>query len=98
MRERFNLTERYGPIDEALVAQFHRQMDLAQELYDLRSERGLSQEDVAGLLGVKPAVIESIEESDYEAVRTHQLLEKLKKALGADPAPSLTAGTTVGAV
>jgi DNA-binding XRE family transcriptional regulator len=90
------IEKRFGPIDEALEAQFRQQMDLAQQLYDLRAERGLTQADVAKLVGTTPAVVESIEESDYDAACTRQILEKLSKALDSDPARAFASGTAVG--
>jgi transcriptional regulator with XRE-family HTH domain len=97
MRERINLSELFGPRDPKLQAEIRLQMDLAQELYDLRTERGLTQADVAALVRATPAEIESIEESDYDPHRSRRILDKLVNALtseaSASLAPTAVAGT-----
>ncbi len=100
MRERINLKQRLGldnPESEALIERFTEQMDLAQRLYDLRTERGLSQADAAKLVRASQSVINSIEESDYDADLSRQILEKLTRALDADAARARVPGTAVGA-
>jgi transcriptional regulator with XRE-family HTH domain len=101
MPERINLKQRLGldnPSSEALIEQFQRQMDLAQELYDLRTERGLSQAAAATLAGTSPAVIESIEDSDCDIRRSRQILDRLPKALDQEPSASRTPAAAAGAV
>jgi ribosome-binding protein aMBF1 (putative translation factor) len=40
--------------------------DIARQLYNLREQAGLSQEQLAELVGTDASVIEDIEEADYE--------------------------------
>lgn len=40
--------------------------DIARQLYDLRNQAGLTQEQLADLVGTDTSVIEDIEEADYE--------------------------------
>jgi DNA-binding protein HU-beta len=40
--------------------------DVARQLYDLRNEAGLTQEQLADLVGIDPSVIDDVEEADYE--------------------------------
>ena len=40
--------------------------DIARQLYNLRNEAGLTQEQLAGLVGTNVSVIDDIEEADYE--------------------------------
>jgi transcriptional regulator with XRE-family HTH domain len=98
MRERINLTEVFGPRDPKLQAKIRLQMDLAEKLYDLRTERGLTQAEVATLAGTTAAVIESIEESDYEPRRSRQILDRLAKALDSETAASFTTTAATGTV
>jgi DNA-binding XRE family transcriptional regulator len=40
--------------------------DIARQLYNLRNQAGLTQEQLADLLGVEASVIDDIEETDYD--------------------------------
>jgi len=40
--------------------------EIARQAYDLREAAGLSQKDLAGLIGVTKAAIADLEEADYE--------------------------------
>jgi DNA-binding XRE family transcriptional regulator len=40
--------------------------DIARQLYNLRNQAGLTQEQLADLVGTNASVIEDIEEADYE--------------------------------
>jgi transcriptional regulator with XRE-family HTH domain len=71
-------------------------MDLAEKLYDLREKRGLSQTAAAKLAGTTRAVIESIEESDYDPLRSRPILDRLAKAVASEGAASLTSTATAG--
>src|SRR5688500_12574872 len=98
MRERINLTELFGPRDPKEQAIVRLQMDLAGELYDLRTAKGMSYADVAALTGVSASVIESIEESDYEPRRSRRILDTLAKALDQESPASLNPTAAAGAV
>jgi transcriptional regulator with XRE-family HTH domain len=49
--------------------------EIAQQLYDLPTEAGFTQEQVAELVGVPASVINDIEESDYRGDFFRRFLE-----------------------
>jgi DNA-binding XRE family transcriptional regulator len=49
-----------------LFDEFVIKLDIARELYDLRISKGLTRDDVASLVGVSQAIVEDIEEADYQ--------------------------------
>jgi len=54
------------PKEIALYEQERVKADIAQAVYDLRNQAGLSGKQLAELVGVEESVIEDIEEADYE--------------------------------
>jgi ribosome-binding protein aMBF1 (putative translation factor) len=54
------------PKEIALYEEERVKADIAQAIYNLRSQAGLSQEQLADLVGTNASVIEDIEEADYE--------------------------------
>lgn len=61
--------DRYVGNDENLVKFFDEldtKLKIAQDLHDLRIQRGLNRDDVASIVGVSETVIEDIEEADYQ--------------------------------
>lgn len=60
---------RYIKDDPARVASFQEELtkaEIARDIYDLRNNAGLTQEQLAEFVGVNYSVINDIEESDYE--------------------------------
>lgn len=60
---------RYIKDDPARVASFQEELakaEIAREIYDLRDQAGLTQEQLADLVGTDASVVEDIEEADYE--------------------------------
>jgi len=60
---------RYIKDDPARVASFQEELtkaEIAREIYDLRDQAGLTQEQLADLVGTNASVIGDIEEADYE--------------------------------
>ncbi len=60
---------RYIKDDPARVASFQEELtkaEIAREIYDLRDQAGLTQEQLAALVGTTESVIDDIEEADYE--------------------------------
>jgi ribosome-binding protein aMBF1 (putative translation factor) len=60
---------RYIKDDPARVASFQEELTkakIAREIYDLRHQAGLTQEQLADLVGTDASVINDIEEADYE--------------------------------
>ena len=61
--------DRYVKGDDNLVKlfdEFDTKLEISRELYDLRISKGLTRDDVASLVGVSQAIIEDIEEADYQ--------------------------------
>ncbi|MDQ7783652.1 MAG: helix-turn-helix domain-containing protein [Desulfomonilaceae bacterium] len=59
---------RYIKDDPARVASFQEEMtkaEIAREIYGLREQAGLTQEQLAELVGTDASVIDDIEEADY---------------------------------
>ncbi len=54
--------------------------DIAQQVYDLRNEAGISQRQLAELVGTQQSVISRIEDSDYEG-HSLTMLKRIAKAL-----------------
>ncbi|MBD3397542.1 transcriptional regulator [Candidatus Micrarchaeota archaeon] len=54
------------PQEVALYQKEQRRADVAQKVYDLRDQAGISRKKLADLAGVDEAVIEDIEEANYE--------------------------------
>lgn len=75
------LKNRYGidPNDEDIV-EAHEQMMVAQMIYDARMEAGLTQKELADLIGTKQSVISRLEDADYEGYSLH-MLNKIAAAL-----------------
>ena len=60
---------RYIKDDPARVVSFQEELtkaEIASEIYHLRNQAGLTQEQLADLVGTNASVIEDIEEADYE--------------------------------
>ncbi len=56
--------------------------DIAYQVYDLRKKAGLTQKQLADLVGTKQSNIARLESADYTSY-TRQTLEKIAKALKA---------------
>ena len=50
----------------ALLEEERANAEIARQIYDLRTEAGLTQQELAKLVGISPSVIEQLEEADYE--------------------------------
>lgn len=78
------LYDRYIKDDPEAIAAIEEEMlnvEVAQKVYDLRTQAGLSRAELAEHAGVDPSVIEDLEESDYDgdAVR---MLARIAAAFG----------------
>lgn len=58
----------------------HLSADIARMIYELRKEAGLSQKDLADLIGTTQSVISRLEDSDYDG-HSLPMLERIAKAL-----------------
>ncbi|MBK9143281.1 MAG: helix-turn-helix transcriptional regulator [Candidatus Melainabacteria bacterium] len=56
-------------------------MDVAQSIYDARMKAGLTQEELANLVGTTKSAISRLEDSDYEG-HSMNMLRRIADALG----------------
>ena len=78
------LRDRYIGDDPERLAQLRDERvsaDVAQLIYDARTSAGLSQKELAGLIGTTQSVISRLEDSDYGG-RSLTMLERIARALG----------------
>ena len=78
------LHERYVGEDETRKASLQVERinaDVAQMIYDIRKEAGLSQKALADLVDTTQSVISRLEDSDYEG-HSLSMLSRIAKALG----------------
>ena len=78
------LRDRYIGDDPERLAQLHEERvsaDVAQLIYDARASAGLSQKELAALIGTTQSVISRLEDADYEG-RSLTMLERIARALG----------------
>jgi ribosome-binding protein aMBF1 (putative translation factor) len=68
------------PKREALLRQVEADMDVAQQIYDLRSGAGLSQRGLAKLVGTTASVICQLEDADYRG-HSLRMLHRIATAL-----------------
>ncbi len=66
---------------EAMRYEETANLEIAQWMYDLREEAGLTQEKLAEMTGIAAEDIHRLEESDYEG-HTLAMLRRVAKALG----------------
>jgi DNA-binding XRE family transcriptional regulator len=64
-----------------MVAAYRVNLEIAQQLYDLRMEAGYTQEKLAKLVGTTPSVISRLENADYEG-HSLSMLKRIAAALG----------------
>lgn len=62
------------------VKSIGRQYDVAQMIYDARTKAGLTQKELAKLIGTRQSVISRLEHADYEA-QSLSMLERIAAAL-----------------
>ncbi len=64
----------------ALLEEERANADVAQSIYDLRQEAGLTQQELADLIGAKQSVIARLEDADYEG-HSLSMLNRIAAAL-----------------
>ncbi len=72
---------RNDPEMQELVLQEFENLQIAQQIYDLRQQAGLSQDELASLIGTKGSVISRLEDANYTG-HSIKMLERLAIALG----------------
>jgi len=70
----------HAPGFAAEVACERQRADAAQAIYDARTQAGLTQEQLAGLVGTCQSAISRLEDADYEG-HSLQMLERIARAL-----------------
>ena len=66
---------------KAGIAQARTNLEVAQMIYDARTRAGLSQSQLAALIGSKQPVIARLEDADYEG-HSLTMLQRIAEALG----------------
>ena len=92
------LRDRYIGADPERLAQLHEERvsaDVAQLIYDARTSTGLSQKELAALIGTTQSVISRLEDSDYRG-RSLTMLERIARALGKELTVAMTDRARVG--
>lgn len=69
------------PDREAALAQERASAEIAREIFVLREEAGLTQKQLADLVGTTPSVICRLEDADYEG-HSLTMLRRIAEALG----------------
>ncbi|AOY82178.1 helix-turn-helix transcriptional regulator [Moorena producens JHB] len=71
---------RTDPDMEAMVAEASINAEVAQLIYEARTKAGLTQKQLAELVGTKQPVIARLEDADYEG-HSLSMLQKIARAL-----------------
>lgn len=66
----------------AMIAEERVNTQVAREIHDLRTSRGLSQKQLAEMVGTKQSAIARLEDADYEG-HSLRMLQRIAKALDA---------------
>ena len=69
-----------NPEMEALLAEAETDMDVAEQIYNLRTESGLTQKELAEKIGTTASVISRLENADYEG-HSLSMLRRIATAL-----------------
>ncbi len=77
------LRKRYPPTAEDLKLsdEFRHGFEIAQQVYDLRTDAGLTQKELAERVGTTPSVISRLEDADYDR-HSMAMLRRVAKAVG----------------
>lgn len=62
------------------IEQEGKRIEIAQQIYNLRKQRNLSQKEFAKLVGMKQSVISRLESADYHGYRV-DTLERIARAM-----------------
>jgi ribosome-binding protein aMBF1 (putative translation factor) len=68
------------PNTDEEIREFTEQMDIARQLYEARQAAGLTQQQLAELVGTKQQVISQLEDADYEG-HSVSMLRRIAAAL-----------------
>jgi DNA-binding XRE family transcriptional regulator len=76
--------DRYIGTDPARIESFEEEVanaELARKVYDLRTEAGLTQKELAKMVGTTASVISRLEDADYDG-HSMAMLRRIASALG----------------
>jgi DNA-binding XRE family transcriptional regulator len=76
--------DRYIGSDPARIESYEEELinaELARKIYDLRTEAGLTQKQLAKMVGTTASVISRLEDADYEG-HSMAILRRIAAALG----------------
>ena len=76
--------DRFIGHDPKLVEEFEEEVinaDIARKIYDLRTKAGLSQRQLASMIGTNASVICRLEDADYDG-HSLSMLKRIAEALG----------------
>jgi ribosome-binding protein aMBF1 (putative translation factor) len=68
------------PRTDAKVQSYRQPFEIAQMIYDARTAAGLTQQQLADLIGTKQPVISQLENADYQG-QSLAMLERIAEAL-----------------
>src|SRR3990172_373837 len=77
--DRYVIGDDHALRDEVKQAEF--ELEVAQLIYDARAEAGLTQAELARLIGTNQSVISRLEDADYEG-HSLSMLRRIAQALG----------------
>ena len=69
------------PVKQAMLEEEMANMEIAQKIYDLREQAGLTQRQLARLIGTTASVICRLEDADYQG-HSLAMLNRIAAALG----------------
>jgi DNA-binding XRE family transcriptional regulator len=72
---------RNDPEMQKLVDEEFQKLEIGQQIYDLRKEANLTQEELADMIGTTGSVISRLESADYDG-HSLKMLERIAIALG----------------
>lgn len=72
---------RNDPEMQKLVDEEFQKLEIGQQIYDLRKEANLTQEELADMIGTTGSVISRLESADYDG-HSLKMLERIAVALG----------------
>lgn len=79
------------PAREARMDFYRSEFEVAQMIYDLREAAGLTQKELAALVGTSQSVVSRLEDADYKG-HSLQMLHRIARALGKEVHIRITAG------
>lgn len=79
---------RNDPEMQKMVDEEFEKLEIGQQIYDLRKEANLTQEELADMIGTTGSVISRLESADYDG-HSLKMLERIAVALGKKVAISI---------